>query len=79
MMDVDHDSDVQSRGGELKIKGQAEAGKRKSQWDEEDHDEPMPDKSDLAKRESELKEKALRNKVVRTRKLSSGGGVGSSQ
>lgn len=41
------------------------------------------DKAELARRESELKEKALRNKVVRTRKTSgsanaaSGSGSGS--
>lgn len=77
-MDVD-DADSQGGEGELKIKGQAEAAKRRGKWDDDDHDEPMPDKSDLAKRESELKEKALRNKVVRTRKSSTGGGLGSSQ
>ena len=41
---------------------------------------PSPDKVDLEKRESELKERALRNKVVRTRKFSgSGPTTGSSQ
>ncbi|KAF7299391.1 putative PWI domain-containing protein [Mycena indigotica] len=60
----------QTRPGELKIKGQAEAERNtKSRWDEgEPNREPTPD---LTKRENELKEKALRNKVIRTRKSSS--------
>lgn len=51
--------------GELKIKGQAEVERRKSKWDD---DEEAGRKLELEKRENELKEKALRNKVMRTRK-----------
>jgi len=69
------DVDGGAKGG-LKIKGQAEIQKRKSKW-EGVHDapsrrSPANERSDLEKRENELKEKALRNKVVRTRKGSSG-------
>lgn len=67
----DEKMDVDRRSPELKIRGQAEAEKRKGKWDEQDKDEPMGDADELARRESELKEKALRNKVVRTRKASS--------
>ncbi|KAJ7243941.1 hypothetical protein C8J57DRAFT_1083291 [Mycena rebaudengoi] len=52
--------------GELKIKGQAEVERRKSKWEDQDG----PTKSELEQRENELKEKALRNKVIRTRKAS---------
>ncbi|CDO71126.1 hypothetical protein BN946_scf184844.g130 [Trametes cinnabarina] len=55
--------------GELKIRGQAEAERRKEQRMDVEADQP--DRDELARRESELKEKALRNKVVRTRKSSS--------
>lgn len=65
-MDVDspprryRDDDGPSRGGrpELKIKGRANALLQDKTRDQ------------LARRESELKEKALRNKVIRTRKTS---------
>ena len=39
----------------------------------------MPDTDELEKRESELKERALRNKVVRTRKSGTNPTPGSSQ
>lgn len=58
-MEVDNDKI------ELKIKGQAELERKKSKWD---NDDESMSKADLEKRENELKEKALRNKVVRTRK-----------
>ena len=92
--------DVDREGGgspELKIRGQADAEKKKSKWDQQDKDEvrcfatrgshvtqgwdgfqPMEDPSELERRESELKERALRNKVVRTRKASAGAGPSSS-
>ncbi|KZT70042.1 hypothetical protein DAEQUDRAFT_765068 [Daedalea quercina L-15889] len=75
-MDVDENkaSRIDDRPGELKIKGQAAAEKRQSKWEEEDKD--MPDQAELERRESELKEKALRNKVVRTRKGSANVGGG---
>ena len=38
----------------------------------------MEDTAELERRESELKERALRNKVVRTRKASSAAGPSSS-
>jgi serine/arginine repetitive matrix protein 1 len=65
-------------GGGLKIKGQAEAQRRRSKWEDDSaRDGPSGSsqsygKSELEKRENELKEKALRNKVVRTRKGSNG-------
>ncbi|KAL0576396.1 hypothetical protein V5O48_005585 [Marasmius crinis-equi] len=62
-MDVDVPGD--SSKGELRIKGQADAEK-KSRWEEEE--KPGVSQTDLGKRENELKEKALRNKVVRSRK-----------
>ncbi|KAL0067473.1 hypothetical protein AAF712_005461 [Marasmius tenuissimus] len=66
-MDVDAEGD--SGKSELKIKGQADAEKKKSRWGEEPQPEqPGMSKTELEKRENELKEKALRNKVVRTRK-----------
>ncbi|KAI9465339.1 hypothetical protein BJY52DRAFT_1183912 [Lactarius psammicola] len=49
-----------------KIKGQAEAERQRNKMDENADVSLSPD--ELARRESELKEKALRNKVVRTRK-----------
>ena len=81
-MDVDGKED----GGELKIRGQAEAERRKDEMDvdkdavsliasylpqvQTNHTIPQVDRAELERRESELKEKALRNKVVRTRKSS---------
>ncbi|KAF7986333.1 hypothetical protein HWV62_35316 [Athelia sp. TMB] len=63
-------------GGELKIKGQAEAQKKKGKWEDDSGKEDKGSSSrqdpELAQRENELKEKALRNKVVRTRKGSNG-------
>lgn len=59
--------------GELKIKGQAEIERRRNKWEEEAPNHRMHQKTDLERRENELKEKALRNKVVRTRKASVGG------
>ncbi|EIN08509.1 hypothetical protein PUNSTDRAFT_134885 [Punctularia strigosozonata HHB-11173 SS5] len=56
-MDVDD-----SARGELKIKGRAAAEKKEQDGRNDDEDPEM------RKRESELKEKALRNKVVRSRK-----------
>ncbi|KAJ8693724.1 hypothetical protein PTI98_008696 [Pleurotus ostreatus] len=55
--------------GELKIKGQAEVERKKSNWDD-DLDSPvfMQTQEELERRENELKEKALRNKVMRSRK-----------
>jgi len=62
-MDVD--------SGELKIKGQAEAERRRNQEvDDEGRINTLNQRTDLERRENELKEKALRNKVVRTRKPS---------
>jgi len=61
-MDVD-------RGG-LKIKGQAQAEKAKERQGHEGRRADQSRSEDLDKRESELKEKALRNKVVRSRKTS---------
>jgi len=70
-MEVDGNAGKPSN--ELKIKGQAEAERRKSKWEEIDDDErPSVSKLELERRENELKEKALRNKVVRTRKGSYG-------
>ncbi|KAI0090415.1 hypothetical protein BDY19DRAFT_992611 [Irpex rosettiformis] len=64
-MDVNRDK---GKGPELKIRGQAAAERQKNQAEDEAQDEHMP--SPLERRESELKEQALRNKVVRTRKNS---------
>ncbi|EPT02136.1 hypothetical protein FOMPIDRAFT_1022967 [Fomitopsis schrenkii] len=64
-MDVDERRE-DDRPGELKIKGQAAVERKRGRRDDEDKD--MPDAAELERRESELKEKALRNKVVRTRK-----------
>ncbi|KAF8155980.1 hypothetical protein B0H34DRAFT_659328 [Crassisporium funariophilum] len=70
-MEVDRDPESGSAGasavGELKIKGQADAERRKSKWEE---DTPDDGTKDLEKRENELKERALRNKVMRSRKRS---------
>lgn len=84
------DNDDKGKTPELKIRGQAEAERRKGKGDEEER-KPVrltavnaliqvspksqgtsadSEHGDLAKRESELKERALRNKVVRTRKTS---------
>lgn len=67
---MDIDSPGATDKNELKIKGQADAEKRKSRWEEEEpqHEKFDISQADLEKRENELKEKALRNKVVRTRK-----------
>jgi len=88
-MDVDRaetrsrtlDSDLpQNSRGELKIKGQASV--YKSRWEDEGmqgksaKDDEVAARQELEKRENELKERALRNKVIRTRKGS--GGVGMS-
>ena len=66
----------------MKIKGQAELEHRKSKREHEDVRIPpfrfsllifilkAPVKLELEQRENELKEKALRNKVMRTRKSS---------
>ena len=94
-MDVDHVGRDKGKASELKIRGQAEAEKRRSKWDERDKDEvrssypdkinllmflqPMEDQAELERRESELKERALRNKVVRTRKASTTAGTSGSQ
>ncbi|TCD66924.1 hypothetical protein EIP91_000763 [Steccherinum ochraceum] len=77
-VDTEMEVDEKGKGPELKIKGQAEAERRKNKEDEQD-DDPMPDHDELEKRESELKERALRNKVVRTRKSSTNPTPGSSQ
>ncbi|KAH7886894.1 hypothetical protein F5I97DRAFT_1927183 [Phlebopus sp. FC_14] len=87
-MDIDKNGDrsmnrepnlPQNSMGELKIKGQANT--RKSKWDDEDAmaSSSVDDgtRQDLEKRENELKERALRNKVMRSRK-GSGGAVASS-
>jgi serine/arginine repetitive matrix protein 1 len=70
--------------GELKIKGQAKVANRVSEYSHsclnlqtdrvtflQDSEGP---RDDLQKRENELKERALRNKVVRSRKSSSNDG-----
>ncbi|OBZ67606.1 hypothetical protein A0H81_12257 [Grifola frondosa] len=51
------------KGGELKIKGQAQVERRRSKWDE-GRNGNQEDRSELERRENELKEKALRNKVM---------------
>jgi len=66
--------DIDETPGEIKIKGRAEAERRKSKWNNDDQDQEMaPTESDpaLERRESELKEKALRNKVMKSRKRGS--------
>ncbi|KAM5543455.1 hypothetical protein V8D89_002706 [Ganoderma adspersum] len=72
--DKDKDKD---KDGELKIRGQADVGRRKTDKERMDVDSEVG-KEELEKRESELKEKALRNKVVRTRKTSTANGAGPS-
>jgi len=66
------DSDLpQNSRGELKIKGQANARKSKRGDEEKMAKDNKGDdltKQRLEKRENELKERALRNKVIRTRK-----------
>jgi len=70
MMDIDKASpNVADAPGELKIKGQAEFERRKSKWEAEG-DDTDPNRNELEKRENELKERALRNKVMRSRKRS---------
>lgn len=59
--------------GELKIRGQAEVERRKSKWDEEpiysSGASSNTPQVELEKRENELKERALRQKVMRSRKM----------
>jgi len=63
--------DVDRKGGEeLKIKGQANVDKKSARSNTAVDEDS---KRDLAQRENELKERALRNKVVRTRKGSAAG------
>ncbi|TEB34357.1 hypothetical protein FA13DRAFT_1789474 [Coprinellus micaceus] len=64
--------------GELKIKGQAgrqrgagPGASRREQEGQRDGKGEGSNKAELERRENELKEKALRNKVIRTRKRSS--------
>lgn len=38
-METDKDARDKGKGPELKIRGQAEAEKRKSKWDEQEHNE----------------------------------------
>ncbi|KAJ8516754.1 hypothetical protein ONZ45_g5969 [Pleurotus djamor] len=66
-MDVDR-SPLPVEG--LKIKGQAEAERKRGNWDD-DLDKPVSKQAqeELERRESELKEQALRNKVMRSRKV----------
>lgn len=54
----------------MKIKGQAQAEKAKERQSFEGRHGEQSRSEDLDKRESELKEKALRNKVVKSRKTS---------
>lgn len=76
-MDVDRgarkngDATAASAGRpELKIKGQAEVERKKNKG-ASDASGSKPDSGvDLERRENELKEKALRNKVVKSRKSS---------
>lgn len=62
--------------GELKIRGQAAASKKGSRWENKDRrerrgsSEESTSNVELERRETELKERALRNKVIRTRKRS---------
>jgi len=71
-MDVDKASSIgtDAAPGELKIKGQAEFERRKSKWDVAEGDDIDLNRNELVQRENELKEKALRNKVMRRRKRS---------
>jgi len=68
---LDSDLSHNSRG-ELKIKGQANA-RRSHRGDDVMQGDDVATKQELMKRENELKERALRNKVIRTRKASIGG------
>ncbi|KAJ3755498.1 hypothetical protein EV360DRAFT_49630 [Lentinula raphanica] len=63
-MDVDRRGDRE----ELKIKGQANVERRKAKTNDNEDPKYKQNQDDLAQRENELKERALRNKVVRTRK-----------
>ncbi|KAH8994515.1 hypothetical protein EDB92DRAFT_1943829 [Lactarius akahatsu] len=58
------------RGARVSVdtKGQAEAERQRNKMDTTENADVSQDSDELARRESELKEKALRNKVVRTRK-----------
>lgn len=71
-MDVDEEGRKAGRSGELKIRGQAEVERRKSKWDEEPSyssgASSNTPQDELEKRENELKERALRQKVMRSRK-----------
>lgn len=71
-MDVDEEGRQAGRSGELKIRGQAEVERRKSKWDEEPSyssgASSNTPQDELEKRENELKERALRQKVMRSRK-----------
>ncbi|ESK88604.1 hypothetical protein Moror_3102 [Moniliophthora roreri MCA 2997] len=73
-MDKRMDVDSRNDSNELKIKGQAAAEKKRNRWESEDdmktedRETLGPSQSELEKRENELKERALRNKVVRSRK-----------
>ncbi|GAW03521.1 hypothetical protein LENED_005252 [Lentinula edodes] len=57
--------DVDRKGGgeELKIKGQADAERRRAKPNSDEDSKLRPSQADLAQRENELKERALRNKV----------------
>ncbi|KAI0002131.1 hypothetical protein BJV74DRAFT_876601 [Russula compacta] len=52
----------------IRIKGQAEAERQRNKLETGENAEVSLDPEELSRRESELKERALRNKVVRTRK-----------
>lgn len=93
-MDVDSSGTEKGKGPELKIRGQADVGKKRARSDEPARDEvsmvfyvdsnkliiystqAIGDEGELQRRENELKERALRNKVVRTRKSGSASGSG---
>lgn len=74
-MNVDEGSRKAGGSGELKIKGQAEVERKKGKWDEEPSYGSSSGASsqvpqvELEKRENELKERALRQKVMRSRKV----------
>jgi len=55
----------------IKIKGQAEVERQKNEMETDENTGLSLSPEELFRRESELKEKALRNKVVRTRKRTS--------
>ncbi|KAJ3570572.1 hypothetical protein NP233_g4319 [Leucocoprinus birnbaumii] len=73
-MDVDEGSRRDGGDGGIKIKGQAEVQKRRNKWDEEPSHggssggSSNVSQAELEKRENELKERALRQKVMRSRK-----------